>query len=262
MCAPPRRPLPPELTRLPIHATPAQDSGRYGVYAGPMALQRAARSWAGTVAGWAGFGRSTPVAVAAFPLERTLTAANLLRDPQQGPVLRELVQLGVVDERSAVMLHLAVERQRLRQSGASGGGSLPWLALLPSTFSTPLYFSGPDLQWLRGTTLHKATRCALPRGCGRGRHARDAWSPSCCLMPAGQTPTLPARPTPCLAPPAACARRACATAGRGWSRRRGSWRRLQGFRPPRWRTGSGPALCFGLVPSPCLPPTPRAAAVW
>lgn len=140
-----------------------QDAGRYGVYASDATQQRAARSWAGTVAGWAGFGRNASVAVAAFPLGGTLTAANLAQHPRQGPVLRELMQLGVADERVAVILHLAVERRRqLAQRGGSGRGGPsplePWLALLPDTFSTTQYFSELDLQWLRGTTLFNATR--------------------------------------------------------------------------------------------------------
>lgn len=129
------------------------------MYAGATILQRAARGWLGTVAGWAGQGRNTPVAIAAFPLDGALTAANLARHPRQGPVLAELQQRGLADERTAVILHLAVERARLRQAGgSSGGGSLVWLALLPDAFSTTQYFSELDLQWLRGTTLHKATR--------------------------------------------------------------------------------------------------------
>lgn len=148
----------------PVYAFIPQDAGRYGVYANDTTLQRAARSWAGTVAGWAGFGRSTPVAVAAFPLAGTLTAANLARHPRQGAILRELMELGVADERVAVILHLAVERRRQLSQRSGGGGSggrsplEPWLALLPDSFSTTQYFSELDMQWLRGTTLHKATR--------------------------------------------------------------------------------------------------------
>ena len=34
----------------------------------------------------------------------------------------------------------------------------PWLALLPKSFSTTLFFSEQELGWLKGTTLHTATR--------------------------------------------------------------------------------------------------------
>ena len=85
------------------------------------------------MAGWAGFGRNAAITVASFPLSGVLTANNLARHPQQGPVLQELMQLGVADERTAVILHLAVERQRLRQRGSNGasgsaGGEQAWLA--------------------------------------------------------------------------------------------------------------------------------------
>ncbi|KAL4425721.1 hypothetical protein ABPG75_009737 [Micractinium tetrahymenae] len=172
-----------------------KDEGRYGVYATEAARRRARRGWLGTAAGWVGWGRDAPISVAAFPAAHALTAANLAQHPQQGAVLRELQQLGLVDERTAVILHLAVERLRLRQarqqgsgpssssgSGSSSGGSgeahglLPWLALLPDDFGTTLYFSELDLQWLRGTTLHKATRL-------RQKSLLEAWSR---LRPAAQ----------------------------------------------------------------------------
>lgn len=145
-----------------------QDDHRYGVYATEAARQRAKRGWLGTAAGWAGWGRDTPISVAAFPAAHALTAANLAQHPQQGAVLQELWNLGLADERTVVILHLAVERLRLRQARQHGGvpgsgsrhspGLLPWLALLPDDFGTTLYFSELDMQWLRGTTLHKATR--------------------------------------------------------------------------------------------------------
>lgn len=144
----------------------SQDAGRYGVYGGSTVLQRAARGWLGTVAGWVGWGRHAPVAVAAFPLDGALTAANLARHPAHGPLLAELQQLGLADERAVVMLHLAVERARHRQGGA--GPLAPWLALLPAAFGTTQHFSELDLQWLRGTTLHRATRCAV-QGAAGGR---------------------------------------------------------------------------------------------
>ena len=110
-------------------------------------------------------GRSTPIALASFPLSSALTAANLTsaggrgqqheQHQQQAELLRELLQLGVLDERSVVVLHLAVERARLRAAAASDAA--PWLELLPSRFGTPLFFSERDMEALRGTTLHRAT---------------------------------------------------------------------------------------------------------
>lgn len=134
------------------------DAGRYGAYATDAIRQRVARSFWGTVAGWAGAGRNAAVTVASFPLSSTLTAATLARHPQQGPILQQLLELGVADGRDVVMLHLAVERHRLRERGPGTGGELAWLALLPTSFGTTLFFSELDMQWLRGTTLYTATR--------------------------------------------------------------------------------------------------------
>jgi hypothetical protein len=135
-----------------------QDAGRFGVYAGDAIRDRGKRGWWGSMWGWTGAGCGAPITVASFPLAGTLTAAHLAAHPQQGPVLRQLLRQGAVDERDAVVLHLAVERARLRQAGPAGGGELAWLALLPTSFTTTLYFSELDMQWLRGTTLYTATR--------------------------------------------------------------------------------------------------------
>ena len=115
------------------------------MYAADSIRQRAARCCWGTLASWASLGlsgRGGDVTLAAFPLAGTLTAAILVRHPLHGPLLAELLQLGLVDERSAVILHLAAERHRLQQQqGASGGASAsdarPWLALLPTALAPP-----------------------------------------------------------------------------------------------------------------------------
>jgi hypothetical protein len=129
--------------------------GRYGVYASEGIHQLAARSRWGKLAGWA---RRTPVTVATFPASVAVTAANLSCEPQQGPLLRQLIADEVADERTAVALWLAVERQRLGYGSAAAGSRQPWLELLPSSFSTTLFFSELDMQWLKGTTLFTATR--------------------------------------------------------------------------------------------------------
>ncbi|KAL4859907.1 Mannan endo-1 [Chlorella vulgaris] len=147
--------------------------GRYGVYASEGIHQLAARSWWGKLAGWA---RRTPVTVATFPASAAVTAANLSCEPQQGPLLRQLIADEVADERTAVALWLAVERQRLGHSSAAAGSRQPWLELLPSSFSTTLFFSELDMQWLKGTTLFTATRL-------RQKKLRSTWER---LEPAAQ----------------------------------------------------------------------------
>ena len=49
-------------------------------------------------------------------------------------------------------LLLAVCRLRGRDSELC-----PWLALLPKAFGSTLFFGDRELEWLKGTTLHKAT---------------------------------------------------------------------------------------------------------
>ena len=62
---------------------------------------------------------------------------------------------GVVDDRMVVMLFLIVERMR-----GSDSAWAPWIAALPQTFSTPLFFGKAELAQLAGTTLYHATQCA------------------------------------------------------------------------------------------------------
>lgn len=59
----------------------------------------------------------------------------------------------------------------------------PWLTLLPEKLSTPLHYSSAQLEHLRGTTLHAATRpAALPFTCP-GNPASPVVSYCCCLCP-------------------------------------------------------------------------------
>eukprot|EP00887_Chlorella_sp_A99_P000944 scaffold5.g944.t1 len=173
---PPAQPSPPSLGLSAAAAAVLQDAERFGVYATPAAVQRAAYGWWGRLAGWAAPWRAPPNAtLAAFPLSTVLTAGSLAAPatpaaeaalgatPEGSTLLRELLELGLLDERTAVLLHLAVQRriwQQQQQQGRGGAASAqglgPWLALLPQEFTTPLFFSDGDLDWLRGTTLHAA----------------------------------------------------------------------------------------------------------
>ncbi|KAJ9515243.1 hypothetical protein QJQ45_002374 [Haematococcus lacustris] len=91
-----------------------------------------------------------PVA-ASFPLHLAITAANIISDAQLGPGYQLMVSRGLLEERSVVMAHLALERAR----GASSPLS-PWLDALPTEFHSPLYWSPQELQSLRGTVLERA----------------------------------------------------------------------------------------------------------
>ncbi len=57
-----------------------------------------------------------------------LTAANVAADSELGPTISELMDLGLLDERTAVMVALLVQRMR-----GSCSHYAPWIALLPQT---------------------------------------------------------------------------------------------------------------------------------
>jgi hypothetical protein len=235
-----------------------QDAGRLGVFAGAGVRQRAQQSLLTRAASWAGIHRSD-ITIASFPLSGTLTAANLAQHPRQGPLLRQLMEQGAADARAVVLLHLTVEKQRQRQqTGSVQDGLAPWVALLPSSFCTTLFYSELDLQWLRGTTLLTATR----------RVPLVPHMPTAVLgRPASGTSTLVGR---CLchlpAPTAGLAgfgKRACGSRGRSLSPLPGAWQRWRAFQaPPAWTTGSGLIRCFGRVRLPSQPQRRTAPGEW
>lgn len=65
--------------------------------------------------------------VASIPLDLSLTLDTALSHPQLGPQFTELLELGLIDERTAVVLLLMVERAR-----GEGSPYAPWLQLLPT----------------------------------------------------------------------------------------------------------------------------------
>ncbi|GBF87660.1 hypothetical protein Rsub_00371 [Raphidocelis subcapitata] len=91
------------------------------------------------------------VPVADVPLGLALTADAAVRDPDLGASYRELLDLGLIDGRTAVIAMLTVERAR-----EAGSRYAPWLRLLPESFSTPLWFDSEQMRELRGTTLEAA----------------------------------------------------------------------------------------------------------
>ena len=130
----------------------------FGVVATEAARRRTTRGTLGTLASWARLGGRGDVALATVPIASTLTSDSVVRAPGHGPLLAELLDAGVVDARTAVVLHLVVERAQLAKSPLR-----PWLAMMPDAIPTPLFWSEEDLQWLRGTTLEVATRRVCKR---------------------------------------------------------------------------------------------------
>ena len=64
--------------------------------------------------------------VATIPFSLAITHETALSHPQLGPHFSELAELGLVDERTAVVLLLLVEKMR-----GEGSAYAPWLHLLP-----------------------------------------------------------------------------------------------------------------------------------
>ena len=194
-----------------------QDEGRLGVYAtaaGPRRASSLAGSpgWLGRLKGWvAPWAGTGTVTLAAFPLSTVLTAGNLTTaaaaaaaaagaagdaapappaagavgtSAEEASLLREMLDLGVIDDRSAVILHLAVHRrqwqqqQQLGQRGTQDGGLGPWLALLPASFSTPLFFTD-------------AGQCCCSRLCQAGRPLLRCLSLTACCWLDGALALVP-----------------------------------------------------------------------
>jgi hypothetical protein len=105
------------------------------------------------------------VTIAAFPLSSALTASSLAAsdDNNKKPLLTEMLEEGCLDENTAVMLTLLVERSKGSQSPLNA-----WISLLPQTFSTPLFWNDDELSWLKGTTLEKAVKV-------KKRALQEAW---------------------------------------------------------------------------------------
>lgn len=79
-----------------------------------------------------------------------------------------MLEKQLLDERSAVMVFLLLERLRA-EAGQATSRWAPWIRCLPSSIDTPLAYSDAELSELRGTALHRAT-AAL------GRRVRDTWA--------------------------------------------------------------------------------------
>ena len=145
-----------DVTAIEIRPASADssDAGRFGVFANAHTRSLTTRGLFGKFISLFGFNRGD-IPIASFPLTSTLTAPMITQafSSTKGTVLKELLEQEIIDERVAVMLHLVVEKLRGADSPLR-----PWIALLPATFSTPLFWNDADLEWLKGTTLYKATQ--------------------------------------------------------------------------------------------------------
>ncbi|OMO78698.1 hypothetical protein CCACVL1_14200 [Corchorus capsularis] len=84
-------------------------------------------------------------------LNLTITPMRVLQDPLIGAECRAMFEEGEVDDRFLMILFLTVERLRKNSSWK------PYIDMLPTTFTNPLWFTDDELLELRGTTLYRAT---------------------------------------------------------------------------------------------------------
>ncbi|KAA6422499.1 MAG: hypothetical protein FRX49_07674 [Trebouxia sp. A1-2] len=93
------------------------------------------------------------IVLASFPLQAAITRQTILSDPVLGQTYKELLDIGVIDERMLIILFLTIERQL-------GVDSVwyPWLKLLPVKPQTPLFYSDIEMTELRGTSLEHSAR--------------------------------------------------------------------------------------------------------
>ncbi|CDP08898.1 unnamed protein product [Coffea canephora] len=85
------------------------------------------------------------------PLNLAITPTRVLQDPLFGPECRAMCDEEAVDDRFLVILFLTVERLRRNSSWK------PYFDLLPTTFTSSLWFSDEELLELKGTPLYQAT---------------------------------------------------------------------------------------------------------
>eukprot|EP00898_Chlorokybus_atmophyticus_P000436 jgi/Chlat1/1393/Chrsp12S00099 len=111
-----------------------------------------------TKAGWGVFADEdwSKGALMTLPLSMALVPETVLAQEDIGALLAHLLRDGLVDGPLLVMLFLAVERAKGAESRWA-----PYMSMLPTGFSTPLFYVEDTLQQLAGTTLHSATSIKL-----------------------------------------------------------------------------------------------------
>jgi hypothetical protein len=128
-----------------------QDPGAGQGLVSTAQLRRSMRQkWLGRRLGALVTGQRTLVA-AEVPLTLALTSEAAKDDPDLGASYAELMDLGLVDERAAVVTMLLVERMRGRESRYT-----PWIRLLP-TRCAPVRAHVPACGRARGTASSRRT---------------------------------------------------------------------------------------------------------
>ncbi|PNW80530.1 hypothetical protein CHLRE_07g321200v5 [Chlamydomonas reinhardtii] len=156
-----------DVSKVQIKPSQAGPGAGLGLFAtAAVSAQRHGASWWSWL--WprrgGAAGQREPTTLAAFPLAAAITARKACQDPQLGEQFSWMLDRQLLDERTAVMVYLLVERLRGDKSAYA-----PWIRALPQSFDAPINFAAADLSELRGTTLAKAVEAV-------SRRMRDTWS--------------------------------------------------------------------------------------
>ncbi|KXZ56254.1 hypothetical protein GPECTOR_1g221 [Gonium pectorale] len=144
-------------------AGPGAGLGLFGTVA--ASAPRPGSPWWSWLWPWRGAGEPRqPTTLASFPLAAAITVRTACEDPVLGPQFSWMLDKQLLDERTAVMVYLLLERLR-----GDGSRFAPWIRNLPTSFDVPVTFSEQELAALRGTTLHGATAAVT-------RRMRETWS--------------------------------------------------------------------------------------
>ncbi|PNH11104.1 hypothetical protein TSOC_002092 [Tetrabaena socialis] len=156
-----------DVPRVQIQRSQAGPGAGLGVFATATvhSPRPGASWWSWLWPGRAGGGsQREPVALASFPLAAAITVRTACEDPVLGEQFSWMLDKQLLDERTAVMVYLLIERLRGDRSRFA-----PWIESLPRSFDVPVTFSDSELAELRGTTLHRATATVSKR-------MRETWS--------------------------------------------------------------------------------------
>ncbi|GLI65463.1 hypothetical protein VaNZ11_008813 [Volvox africanus] len=121
-------------------------------------------SWVWPLRGLYSGAQYEPATLASFPLDAAITVRTARNDPQVGQQFSWMLDKHLLDERTAVMVYLLLERLRGNESRFA-----PWIHALPRTFDVPIVYTDQELAELHGTALHRATAAVMKR-------LRETWS--------------------------------------------------------------------------------------
>ncbi|GIL75966.1 hypothetical protein Vretimale_5622 [Volvox reticuliferus] len=157
-----------DLSKVEIKPSQAGPGAGFGISSKVAASSRRPGapwwSWVWPLRGLHAEPQYEPTTLASFPLDAAITVRTACNDPQVGQQFSWMLDKHLLDERTAVMVYLLIERLRGNESRFA-----PWIHALPRTFDVPIVYTDQELAELRGTALHRATATVVKR-------LRETWS--------------------------------------------------------------------------------------